>query len=317
MKSLLKISTYLPVFLMTCFFIACSDDDGDTTPPVDAPIAGFNMDKNEENNLIVTFTSTSIGGESYAWDFGDDSAGSTDATATHTYAASGTYTVTLTVTNEGGTDELSQDISVSGFGPNLVTAGDMSDATAWTLASLWGGDDNIMDHKFENGAMVFLSSSTPSEVEGEDPTPNQYSNYVLYQEVSLEADKSYQFSADLSSATGTNATWFEVYFLNVAPETEDVIENTQVALKGYGEGEDCTKGELEGDIMEIAAGCTTNTYEQMLNAEGVFTPAADSLTASGSIYLAFKVGSGWASEGEVAGFGDGLVLDNVVIKEIL
>ncbi|EIC09471.1 PKD domain containing protein, partial [Microbacterium laevaniformans OR221] len=38
---------------------------------------------------------------SYAWDFGDQSTG-TGATASHTYAAAGTYQVVLTVTDDRG-----------------------------------------------------------------------------------------------------------------------------------------------------------------------------------------------------------------------
>lgn len=312
---------YFMMLFMGTLLVSCSDDedgDDDATSEVEAPIAGFTMEKNEENNLIVTFSNTSIGGDSFGWDFGDDSEGSTDENTTHTYTASGTYTVSLTVTNEGGTDELTQDITVSGFGPNLVTAGDMSDPSAWTLTSLWGSDDNIMNHAFNDTSMVFLSSETPSDVEGEDPTPNQYSNYMLYQEVVLEADKTYKFSADVSSETGAIATWFEVYMLKSEPVEEGDIQYMQVGLKGYGEGENCIATPFSGDIMEIGAGCTsTNAYDQMLDAEGMFTPPADSLSANSSIFLVFKVGSGWAPEGEIAGFGDGLFLDNVVIKEAL
>lgn len=50
----------------------------------------------------------------YAWDFGDSSTG-TGVTTSHTFAADGTYTVALTVTDgNGGTDTAEQDVTVSG-----------------------------------------------------------------------------------------------------------------------------------------------------------------------------------------------------------
>lgn len=49
----------------------------------------------------------------YSWDFGDGSPEGTGATASHTYAAAGTYTVTLTVTDSTGkTGTVSHDVSV-------------------------------------------------------------------------------------------------------------------------------------------------------------------------------------------------------------
>jgi PKD repeat protein len=52
----------------------------------------------------VNFTSTSTGSiTSYSWDFGD-SVTSTEQNPTHSYAAPGTYSVTLTVTGPGGSD---------------------------------------------------------------------------------------------------------------------------------------------------------------------------------------------------------------------
>ena len=51
---------------------------------------------------------------SSSWDFGDGTAPTTTPDATHTYAAAGTYTVVLTVTDDkGGTNAASQPITVS------------------------------------------------------------------------------------------------------------------------------------------------------------------------------------------------------------
>ena len=91
------------------FFTACSDDDDDDTQQVDPPTAGFTVAVNE---LTATFTNTSSGADSYSWDFGDGNS-STDANPSHTYGADGTYTVSLTATNEGGNDSASESVTVA------------------------------------------------------------------------------------------------------------------------------------------------------------------------------------------------------------
>lgn len=63
----------------------------------------------------VSFTnnSTGAGTLSYTWDFGDSNTStSTDATVTHTYAANGDYTVSLTATDECGSDVETNTVSV-------------------------------------------------------------------------------------------------------------------------------------------------------------------------------------------------------------
>ncbi|ROR80757.1 PKD repeat-containing protein [Plantibacter flavus] len=104
------------------------------------PTAAFT---NAVANLDLTTdatTSTDTDGviSSYAWDFGDGQTG-TGATAAHHYAAGGTYTVTLTVTdNRGGTATMQQTVTAvapnqlptAAFTPTVVNLDGSFDASA-------------------------------------------------------------------------------------------------------------------------------------------------------------------------------------------
>ncbi|WP_426702188.1 protease pro-enzyme activation domain-containing protein [Rhodanobacter sp. Col0626] len=92
---------------------------GGTTPPPTggAPVANFT---DTVSGLAVSFTnsSTDTGGtiNAYAWSFGDGGT-STTASPSHTYAAAGTYTVSLKVTDStGATNTKSQQVTVSAGG---------------------------------------------------------------------------------------------------------------------------------------------------------------------------------------------------------
>ena len=71
-------------------------------PPVSADFTA--TPQNGTAPLEVQFADTSTGGATaWAWDFGDENT-STLQNPEHTYAAAGTYTVSLTATNAGGSD---------------------------------------------------------------------------------------------------------------------------------------------------------------------------------------------------------------------
>jgi PKD repeat protein len=84
----------------------------EATPVNPAPAADFSY---VANNLTVTFTdlSTDNGTLSWKWDFGDGYTSSTKSPV-HTYTAGGNYSVSLTVTDDGGlTDTETKTISVT------------------------------------------------------------------------------------------------------------------------------------------------------------------------------------------------------------
>lgn len=86
-----------------------------TTPAANvAPVANFNIQQATPTSKEVTFTDASsdadgaadldiAAGAKYEWDFGDNTAKVTNVkTTAHTYAAPGTYNITLTVTDKAG-----------------------------------------------------------------------------------------------------------------------------------------------------------------------------------------------------------------------
>lgn len=75
----------------------CEDNTTQTVVIV-GPDADFNYTLDCNNSNRVTFTNTSTGGQSYQWAFGDGNT-STLEDPVHQYATSGTYNVTLTVTD--------------------------------------------------------------------------------------------------------------------------------------------------------------------------------------------------------------------------
>lgn len=82
--------------------------------PNQLPTAAFSWSANDEKLSFDAGASSDPDGtvDGYAWDFGDGASG-TGAGPNHTYAASGTYTVSLVVTdNRGGQASVSHDVTV-------------------------------------------------------------------------------------------------------------------------------------------------------------------------------------------------------------
>lgn len=84
-------------------FGACLDSVTKQIVVLPKPAAGFTATNNVgcKAPLNVSFTNTSVGGVSFAWNFGDG-ATSTGTNPNHTYTQLGEYTITLVATNAAG-----------------------------------------------------------------------------------------------------------------------------------------------------------------------------------------------------------------------
>jgi len=95
--------------VLALFTFACEKTD---EPTPEDPIASFQFEIDAQDYLMVAFTNFSSNSTSYSWDFGDGNS-STDENPTHTYSATGDFTVKLTAANSvGTTSEFSQTITI-------------------------------------------------------------------------------------------------------------------------------------------------------------------------------------------------------------
>ena len=108
---------------------------------VKLPLAAFNYSYPCGNRKQITFVNNSIGASTSSWDFGDGTTSSLTNPGTHTYAANGIYTVTLTVTN-----------TTTGCSHTTVSVISIYDLSAAFLVS----DSNIC----RNGVVYFTASNS-------------------------------------------------------------------------------------------------------------------------------------------------------------
>lgn len=104
--------------------LAAEDDYNSYSVSVQAPpVASFTFSPDPAYvGQTVSFVDATTGNTtSYAWDFGDTNA-STLQNPTHSYATSGTYTVSLTASGPGGNNTTTASVTVLDYGPVTFSA---------------------------------------------------------------------------------------------------------------------------------------------------------------------------------------------------
>ena len=100
---------------------SCNDTSRVRIAISEPPTANFTFTNNNQcagTNIVFTNTSAKVYSyTTYQWNFGDASATSNLKNPTHTYATAGTYTVTLTTTNNAGCEDVSTAVVTVTAGP--------------------------------------------------------------------------------------------------------------------------------------------------------------------------------------------------------
>jgi plastocyanin len=141
------------------------------------PVASFSFTPGVPvMGTTVTFTDTSTGSPtSWAWNFGDPASGSSNTSTlqnpTHVFAAAGTYTVTETATNAGGSNTATKSVTVSAGGPSVCTpdattlclvGGRFMVQMVWTKPDNSSGDGNAVKLTDNSGYFWFFD---PTNIE--------------------------------------------------------------------------------------------------------------------------------------------------------
>ncbi|MDO9538566.1 MAG: LamG-like jellyroll fold domain-containing protein, partial [Methanocalculus sp.] len=162
--------------------------------PDDLPVAGFTADPYSGlSPLFGQFTDTSLGViESWLWDFGDGN-NATAQNPSHTFAHPGTYTVTLTVANSGGSD---------GFSREIVVAPEINGFTveAWVK---WNRDPAPPDGTHNFATIVVDGSNNDNS-----PYHLQHNSDNSLFEIAIRTDQHRRFR--WSSTSPVECIWYHV-----------------------------------------------------------------------------------------------------------
>jgi PKD repeat protein len=165
----------------------------------DPPVALFSIDKTTYKvDDKLTFTNLSENAKSYVWDFGDGKT-STAENPTHTYLTPGDVTIKLIATGGGGTDSISNTITVlanlTGIWYKTLTISSEGGFKVSGTMDIEQHDDNSLTGSFAyaEGAGYFTLSPA-SKIVGNTVT-------IVWQQISYEFQGT--VSADGKTMAGT------------------------------------------------------------------------------------------------------------------
>lgn len=174
------------------------------TVKIPAPDASFTaVPQSGSTPLSVTFTDTSTGSPTkWTWTFGDDSTSNERYPPIHTYTTVKSYTVTLYVENEGGSDSATKTITVLAATPTAIPS---------PVAPVASFTANPEAGPTQLGVTFTDTSSGPPtswKWEFDDGTANSYSRYPSkhwYPALTGSNNKTYTVKLTVSNSLGSSS----------------------------------------------------------------------------------------------------------------
>jgi len=213
------------------------------------PTAGFSS---TTNNLTADFNNTSSNATSYSWNFGDN-ATSPDANPTHTYAADGTYTVTLSATNECGTVTSTETVVIATAPTASFSANVTQGCTPLTV--------QFNNESSENSSTFMWTFEGGTPATSTDPSPTVVYNTAGTFDVTLEVSNSVGNNSSVQTDLIIVNTTPTVGFVSTSNNLVVDFDNTSSNATSYAWnfGDNMTSNEIDPSHTYASDGTYTVT----------------------------------------------------------
>jgi PKD repeat protein len=186
------------------------------------PVANAGPDVTAATLSVVTFNGSGSSDPdgtiaSYAWNFGDGATAS-GVSVTHAFSSSGTYAVTLTVTDNKGSTATDTAVATITNRPPVANAGPDQSATAGIPVSFSGSGSSDPDGSIASYAWNFGDSTTGSGVTATHTYPNA-GTYTATLTVTDDKGATASDRATITVTSAAGATWAKKWG---ATDTESV-----------------------------------------------------------------------------------------------